>query len=179
MRAIATLLLLSVATNATAAIYKWVQPDGKVIYSDHPPSQNAAPAELPPVQEIKMTPPPPPSPEPDTQANQSQKGEYTKLDIMAPANDSTIRDNAGNVSVNLALEPPLQEGDLASLTLDGKDIWKGQATSLALSNVDRGTHTLEATIKNAQGATLITSPSVIFHLLRTSLLQQKNSSTPK
>ena len=174
MRLFATLILLSIAANAPAAIYKWVKPDGSVIYSDRPPTESATPADLPPVQEIKMPPPPPP-PEPSSsnQAAQAQPAEeYTKLEITEPANNSTVRDNGGQVSVKLSLEPQLQEGDVTTILLDGNEIGQGRGTSLTLTNVDRGTHTLQAAVKDAQGTTLISSPTITFTVQRVSVIHR-------
>ena len=174
MRLIATLLLLSIATGATAAVYKWVQPDGSIIYSDHPPQDNASPANLPPVQEIKIAPPPPSSPE-TTPGNREEQTNnttsYTNLSITDPTTNSTIRDNGGQVSVKLELEPPLQKGDSIAIKLDGKELGKGKGTTINLSNVARGDHSLQAVVINAQGDTVISSSTVTFHLLRASALR--------
>jgi len=182
MRFIVTLLLLCIAASATAAVYKFTKPDGTVIYSDRPPVENAAPTELPELQEIKITPPPTSSPEDNTdeQANQEQTASYTKLEITEPANDSAIVENSGQINIKLALEPPLQDqqGDIISILLDGKQIGQGKSTALTLSNVDRGKHTLRAVVKSAQGSTLITSPAVTFNLHRASALQRKPQGNP-
>ena len=173
MRLIVTLLLLIVVAGASAAVYKWKKPDGSIVYSDQPPAEGATPTDLPQVQEIKIAVPPPPSSEDESEESATPKKQtvvYTKLEITQPENDSTIRDNAGNVSVNLNLEPRLQEGDITVISLDGKAIGQGRGTSISLSNVDRGTHTLQAMVKNDQGAVLITAPSVTFHLQRISVL---------
>lgn len=175
MRLIVALLVLSVTANAAAAIYKWVQPDGSVIYSDRAPDKNTAPTELPALQEIKIPPPPPPSPAEtsNSQSDQSQRTEYKTFVIAEPADQSTFRNNAGQVTVKLDLEPALQAGDVVSIMLDGNKIGEGKSTVLSLSNVDRGTHILEAAVKNSQGDTLISAGPVSFTLQRTSLLQRK------
>ena len=176
MRLTIAVLALSVAANASAAVYKWVQPDGSVIYSDRAPVENAAPTELPALQEIKMPPPPPPSTDTTANNNQAQQGqstEYTNLTIAEPADNSTFRSNAGKVNVKLELEPALQDGDMVAIILDGKDIGQGKSTNVALNNVDRGSHSLQAIVKNAQGSTLISSTPITFTLQRTSLLQRK------
>jgi Domain of unknown function (DUF4124) len=179
MRFILTLLLLGVAASATAAVYKWVQPDGAIIYSDRPPTKNAAPADLPNVQEITIAPTPPSSDESTPISSQDDQAvKYTNLEITEPANDSTIRDNAGNISIKLAIEPTLQEGDSIAILLDGKVIGQGHGTSISLSNVDRGTHTLTAIVKDAQNKTLISASSVTFHLMRTSVLHQTRPAAP-
>ena len=176
MRLILAVLALSVTASAAAAVYKWVQPDGSVIYSDRAPVENAAPTDLPALQEIKMPPPPPPSTDTTTNNNQpqqTQNEEYTKLTIAEPADNSTFRNNAGKVNVKLELEPALQEGDMVAIILDGKDIGQGKSTTVALNNVNRGSHTLQAVVKNAQGSTMISTTPITFTLLRTSLLQRK------
>ena len=173
MRYIIALLALSVAANASAAVYKWVQPDGSVIYSDRAPDENAAPTELPALQEIKMPPPPPPSTDTTADNNQTQNAEYTKLTITEPTDNSTFRNNAGQVNVKLELEPALQEGDVIAILLDGKEIGQGKSTALALSNIDRGSHSLQAIVKNAEGSTMISAAPITFTLQRTSLLQRR------
>ncbi len=176
MRLILAVLALSVTASAAAAVYKWVQPDGTVVYSDRAPAENTAPTDLPAIQEIKMPPPPPPSTDttPDSNQPQQTRGEeYTKLTIAEPADNSTFRNNAGQVNVKLELEPALQEGDSVAIILDGKDIGQGKSTNVALNNVDRGSHSLQAIVKNAQGSTLISSTPITFTLQRTSLIQRK------
>jgi len=176
MRLILAVLALSVTASAAAAVYKWVQPDGSVMYSDRAPVENAAPTDLPAIQEIKMPPPPPPSTDTTADNNQSQQTqnvEYTKMTIAEPADNSTFRSNGGQVNVKLELEPALQEGDSVAIILDGKEIGQGKSTTLSLSNIDRGSHTLQAVVKNAQGSTMISATPITFTLQRTSLLQRK------
>jgi hypothetical protein len=172
MRSIIAFFALSLALNASAAVYKWVQPDGSVIYSDRAPQENTAPTELPSLQQIKM-PPPPPQNTDTTSANSAsgaQATQYSKLEIVSPANNSAFRNNAGQVTVKLDLQPALQGDDAISLTLDGREVGQTRATSLTLKNVNRGTHNLGAAIKDSQGATLISASPVTFTLQRTSVL---------
>ena len=174
MRVITILLLMSVAASATAAVYKWKRPDGSIVYSDHPPTEGATPTDLPPVQEIKIAPPPPSSVQTAPgNAPQEQAAQYTKLAITEPEDDSTIRDNAGNLTIKLAVEPDLQEGDNVALLLDGKEVGQGKGTTIHLPNVDRGTHTLQVEIRDAQNNTLISSSPITIHLLRFSALQRR------
>lgn len=175
MRITTTLILLLISFAASAAVYKWVKPDGTILYSDRPPNENTAPTDLPDVQEIKVVPPSSSAPDipPSDQNEQQSTHEYTKLEITSPANDSTLRDNSGKVDVSLSLEPPLQEGDVVAITLDGKDIGQGQSPAFFLNNVDRGTHSLQVAVKDASGNTLISSSTVSFHVQRTSVLQPK------
>lgn len=181
MRLIVALLMLSLAAGVPAAVYKWVQPDGTVIYSDHPPQDDVMPTDLPPVQQIKIVAPPPSAAEPTPASRESNDAEakgYTQLTIIEPANDSAVRANGGQVSVKLDLQPPLHEGDSMAIMLDGKEIGQGKSTLLNLTNVDRGSHTLQAAVKNAEGGTVISSSPITFHVLRTSIQQRKAQTRP-
>lgn len=176
MRFIFAMLALSVAMNASAAVYKWKQPDGSVVYSDRPPTENAAPADLPGLQEIKMPPPPPPSSSDNAATNQSEQSQehtYNSINITQPADGAAFRNNAGVVTVKLDIEPVLQAGDVVDIILDGKEIGQGTSSTLSLSNVDRGTHKIQAIVKNDQGDTLISSDTITFTLQRTSILQRR------
>jgi hypothetical protein len=181
MRQPITLVLLLIAANAAAAVYKWTTSDGSVIYSDQPPTKNATPADLPQVQEITIVPPPSSSGEGEeasSQAEASRGVEYTKLTITSPEDQAVLRENSGDVAVSIQLDPALQQGDKVAVILDGKEIGQGAGTTLTLSNVDRGTHTLQAAVKDADGKTLIESPTISFTVKRTSLLQPGRKSTP-
>jgi len=177
---IAFILLLATA-HATAAVYKWTKPDGSVSYSDRPPTDNASPADLPPVQEITIVPPASGGESAAgggdgsaQQAANTSTETYTHLAITSPEDQAVVRDNAGNVAVSTDLEPPLQPGDKLAILLDGQQVGQAAGTSLNLSNVDRGTHTLQVAVQDADGHTLIESSTVTFTLKRTSLLQPKH-----
>jgi len=68
----------------------------------------------------------------------------------------------------------LQGDDAITVMLDGRAVGQVKTTSLTINNVDRGTHTLGAEVKDAQGSTLISASPITFTLQRTSLLQQHN-----
>ena len=56
-----TIILLSgllLSTGAGAAVYKWVDEDGRVHYGDRPESQRAAPVQMPPAQPSGSVAPP-------------------------------------------------------------------------------------------------------------------------
>lgn len=92
---------------------------------------------------------------------------YTSLQIIAPAQDGTIRDNNGTVNITIVLVPFLKSNNQIAIFLDGKQIGEPQATSqFILQNVDRGTHTLLAKVINNKGVILQQSNEVTFHLHR-------------
>jgi hypothetical protein len=149
-------------------VYKHIGPDGQTVYSDQP---------RPGSEEIKIDTPPAPStaqtaaePDPDP-ASQTDFAGYTRLTVTRPENDATVRQNSGIVAVELALEPALQveAGHRIAVSLDGTalpDIIS--APVFQIGNVDRGTHSLLVSVLDANGAALISSAPVTFHMMRQS-----------
>lgn len=172
MKLLALLLAFSIATPALAAVYKTVRPDGSVVYSDQPPRDEAAPHPLPPLQMIPSESLAPATPPQDSGSNNAPPAElYRSLTIAQPEADGTVRDPAGHVVVQVALDPPLitKEGDFIVISLDGKPVAQGSGTTYTLDNVERGMHTVEASVSSGPGQILIRSPAVTFYVHRTSV----------
>jgi hypothetical protein len=70
--------------------------------------------------------------------------------------------------VRIVIEPGLRSGHVVEILLDGNAIGSGRATSASVSNLDRGTHTISATVKDADGKVVASAGSVTFHLLKIS-----------
>ncbi len=169
---LAAVLPFALAGPANAKIYKWVMPDGSIQYSDRPQEEGAKEAELPPLQ-LYTAPPPPaedPQSEDDDVAAPAEAVDYTTVEFVSPKAGEVIRDNGGTVNVQLKLEPALQSGHTVEISLDGKPVGSGKGTSASLTNVDRGSHTVSAVVKNADGATVASAPGVSFELKRASRL---------
>lgn len=98
---------------------------------------------------------------------------YLRVSIAEPPNQTTLRDNGGNVTVRVELTPPLQiaQRHCLKLLIDGrsKPLRDGEL-SLVLKNIDRGTHEIVALVVNAQEVELARSAPVTFYLHRRSLL---------
>jgi len=159
------------ATPALAEIYTWTDADGNTVFSDQP-SEGAKKLELPPPQTYKPDIKPmvaTPAPEKKTEPEFS----YRLLDITQPLHDQALWANNGQVDIVLAIEPALAlaQGHRISIRLDGKVVIKNvESTRIRLSAVDRGSHTLIATIQNHEGKVLKSSKPVTFHIHRRSLL---------
>lgn len=173
MKLIALLLAFCLAVPASAAVYKTVRPDGSVVYSDQPPRDEAEPHRLPPLQMIPSENLAPATPPQDRGNNDKAPPAelYRSLAITQPHADGTVRDSAGQVVVQVALDPPLatEAGDQLIIHLDGQPVTQGNDTAYTLDNVDRGTHTVEASVSSGSGRILIRSPPVTFHVHRPSV----------
>lgn len=162
-------LLILLSASVQADVYKSVDENGEVIFSDQP-TPNAQRMKLPELPTYKALPVPgfSSSPKPAPAASP-----YDSLKIVAPENDATIRDNQGVVRVEVALEPPLmrKQGHKIQFYLNGEPHGIPVATtSISFSNLDRGSYTLTTSVVDASGAVLMTSDPVVFHLHRESVL---------
>ncbi len=177
-RIVATALFLG-SFSVSAAVYRTVDPEGNVIFTDQPAS-GAEEVELPPVPTYQAPRYRPPASRPDDAASPPAPG-YRKFAVVSPAPDETVRDNPGNVTVVLAIEPDLDKaaGDRIQIYLDGKPVGK-PTTSLqaVLSNVDRGEHRVSAAIVDRNKKTIRRTEPVRFFLHRQSRLFPRGPKPP-
>ncbi len=163
-------LALSIGLMAQDRVYKRVNPDGSVEYSDQP-IENAEVMKVPKGSTFTM---PSTSAGRQARSNNSQRATdepqgYESLEITSPGNDEAIRSNDGRVSALAKSNPSLLSGHRFRWKLDGADLPKELTDPvLLLKEVDRGTHKLSVAIVDNEGNTLISSEPVVFHLLRAS-----------
>ena len=166
MQKLTLLLLILFTANAAAQVYKRIGPDGRVYFSDQP-EPGATEIEVRPVPTVKL--PPVPERPPAARQQEAVSAVYTALTIVSPTDDQAIRANDGNVTVSLSLQPRLKPGHTVVLNVDGEDgeqVKSGGSLDIALSNLSRGRHTIEAAVVDAKGKMLIQSGAVSFNVLR-------------
>jgi len=159
-----SLVLFSAHVVAAEKVYKKVNPDGTVEFTDKP-SGDAKEIPVRKTPSIKIK--PAPNLNLNTTAGKKQVFTYDEVVVTAPANDETIRDNTGNISIAGMIRPEVQTGlgHQMRWMMDGKPL---EETGLAfqLANVDRGTHSVQLQVIDKQGEVVASSQSVTFHLLR-------------
>ena len=170
------LLFLPLLCQADATLYKWKDAQGTVHFSDQPQPG----AEKMEVRDIQTVPAikGPPAGLPDAKKPASP----TKYDvaIVSPANDATLHDNTGDISVRIQVTPPLRAdlGHKIQLWVDGAPHGEpGATTQFTLNNIDRGTHNLKVSVLDNNGGTLASASSV-FYLHRHSVLLGPNAKKP-
>lgn len=165
-------LFILTTTTVAATIYKSVDENGNVVFTDKPGGK--AEKVVPPESTIiKSTP---------TKTTQNQSSNtskqnsivtsYQNIRIANPSNDMSIRENNGNVTVTMEITPPLDitSGHKIALFLDGKQGGTTQSLTFVFNNLDRGTHELRAAIIDRKGKILKQSNSITFYLHRFSIL---------
>jgi hypothetical protein len=164
MRLLLLFVTLFLLTSVSAEVYRSLDENGNVIFTDKP-SPDAEKIKIdkvqtispPAVEDFEYTPPEKPATE-----------GYTKLEITSPQNNQTFTGGAGDVAVNILIEPALdtKQGDHLILTMDGEKQANSSPTSFSFHNVDRGTHTMKVDIVNKGGKSLKSSATVTFFVIR-------------
>lgn len=168
-----------VSATASADIYKWKDRYGKTQYGDKPPKGvKTEPFKAPPITVIKNYGNQwkyAPAQREDTSQKkpQSTAGRYESISIVAPKAGQAIRANDGDVTLMLSIKPKLKRGHSIAVFLDGKLVSNGSSRAVNLTSLDRGLHQVNAEIRDAYKTTLMSSPSVSFTVLRTSILTNK------
>lgn len=157
------LLILSINVAHAHDVYRWVTPNGVVHFSDvpYPGAERIILPEWPQPGPLHYMAPlvPRAYKKPDIAM-------YKRLAIIKPKPRENIRDNQGNVVVELTIQPKLDvtADHKIQLLLDGK-IQGDSTQSLSHTlSVNRGRHIVIAQVIDEQGNVLISSRPVRFFL---------------
>ena len=166
----ATILALSALANAQ--IYKSVDANGVVTFSDTPPKDQKTkvekvqtPAQVNTMQATPIT------PADSKERDGSEVGVDRVIGIVSPMDNATIPMGAGIFDVKVDTTPELGDGESLELYLDGGKVGEAQTElTWTLTYVIRGAHTLEAKWVAENGSILATSEPITVFVLRPSIL---------
>jgi len=163
LAALLILPVLAYAADKKSEVYKWVDEKGVVHYTDKPPAEGAKPAKLPPLQTYKG------GTNPNLGKFQKKgaedAGPAAQIQVVTPARDETFRSGERVVPVAVLVTPQLTPEQRLIYLLDGRPASPPTTdTSYALTNVDRGTHTVSVTLINAAGEELASSTGITVHM---------------
>lgn len=158
---------LSVTTFCAPSIYKTVDEKGVVTYSDQPDA--TAEAVVLEKENVSKRPVAPNLKAGNGAATDAaeQRQEYTDFSISSPKDQDTFQ-NATEIPVSVSLSPALQKGDTIEFYFDGTPVNKASTeTSITIPKVfndkeliTRGSHTLSASIIDANGEKIKTTASI-------------------
>jgi hypothetical protein len=168
---IIVILCAGISTFSFAEIYRWVDDQGNVEFSDEA-REGSEKIEVGPTATISL-------PKPDdverlsttTEGPTEQALLYSKLAITFPADNSAFNSGNGDVTVTMVVEPSLFPNHSLRLTLDGKQIATTKSDFHTFPNVDRGTHYLQLDIID-NTSVVMSGPSVSFTIHRPSILRK-------
>jgi hypothetical protein len=164
-------LLLTVPVQSQE-IYKWVDKDGVVHYSDQPGSPDAKKVIIA-APNSYQGPAATAAPAPSRQGNGSQQEPaappYGSLRILSPTSKDSYFGADATVPVTLALDGELQDGHSIVLFLDAARVKDFQGLSGQLTGLSRGMHFVRAAVLNEAGKPLVTSEQVTFSVQQPSI----------
>jgi hypothetical protein len=177
--ALACLGLLSATALAdnggTTTVYKWVDPQGVVHYSDQP-HPNAQKLEVRGAQTFSALPAGATSSTPAAEETQQSAAPYQGCSITQPTDQQMLM-NVSQATAVVDASPQLRPSDQVRLFVDGKQI-TGSGTSFTFP-VDRGQHSVQAMIEDNSGQIVCETSTVTFFVHQASVQNPHNPVRPR
>lgn len=153
-----------------AEVYKVVDPEtGEVNYTDTPPPLGKS--EKLRLPQVNTQPGATPSEEDSNKKEDTKPIAYQTVEILEPADDSTIPPGQLNVVIQVRVTPTLQDGHHLQILFDGKALGPpASTTSWVVGDLVRGAHNIRAQIVDSNGDILKESKEVRIHIKRSSRL---------
>jgi Domain of unknown function (DUF4124) len=169
-----TLLILGAACYTIAEVYRVINEDGSVSYTDNPPAGD------PTVESVSL---PPINTQPALEtktvvkkvADKEEFAGYNQISILSPASGTTIPPGHQEIPVEISLEPSLHSGHLIQLMFNGQPY--GPPTTSTLFNINsvaRGEHSIQARVLDSERNTVGQSNSVTVYVKRHSIKHNTN-----
>jgi hypothetical protein len=169
-------MMLSLAAEPQE-IYRWVDKDGVVHYADQPGAPDAQRVQIARANEYEAVPR-----EYGTGATYNEPAgppRYDSLSITQPTPDQVFFGADANVTASAEIGGTLQPDHTLVFFLDGNRVPAADGGSAQLSSLERGTHFLRATVLDQNGAPLISSQQITFHVKLPSINTPQSPQAPR
>ncbi|MFT6301616.1 MAG: hypothetical protein ACI9XK_003887 [Granulosicoccus sp.] len=174
---VAVLVTLLVGQPAFAAggdVYKTVDEDGTITFTDKRKSNSTAVA---PIELNILAAPLPALNGQSTDIGTDEGSEpadpspitVNSVKITSPQNEQTLINPRGSILIGIKTGPEngMPDGYTAEIKMNGKVVSSGGGTLLSMPVPDRGTHTIAAIILDSVGTVQASSQTVTFHVMKT------------
>jgi len=148
------------AGDTSTTVYKIINPDGSVTFSDVEQS-NAEEVLIKPITTVPALAIPEHTYSPSTNQAKTKGLYYDSLDIISPKPDSALYSGNGDINVKVAITPALRENDQLQFQFDGATIATQKGLELTIMTVSRGTHRVNVNIINQNGTTLLSTQNIV------------------
>jgi hypothetical protein len=164
-----------VAPTVAAAVYKTVDKQGNIIYTDTPPAATAVnKVTLPPINPVSSPTDPAPaaalSPVPPESSDADPVTAFTGYSFIAlasPVDGTLVHFDESNLLAQLVLTPGLEADHLVQFYVDGSAYGSAiPSLSLSISGLERGSHRISARVLSSRGAVLAIAAPVTVHVQR-------------
>jgi hypothetical protein len=159
------MVMFFLAQLSTADVYKTVDKDGKIKYTDRPSTENAEKMKLREINTVPGAEPLPESTPVATYDSRTAELQY-QIGIISPRSDVIIPVGQRDLAIAINLNPGLQQGHLLVYFMNGELLEETTMNNIIVKDVPRGTHTLVVEAIDANGQSLGTSPPVVVNVIR-------------
>ena len=169
-RVFVTGLFVLLSGPALAEVYRTVDAQGNVTFSDEP-SEGAEAITVKPVTTVTL-----PKPENVMESDKLREevkregSVYQSLSFVYPQNNQAFHSGSGDIRFEVQSTPRLRPDHKYEVTLDGQPIGQSASGTLTVNNVFRGTHEAGLHIVDENGVQVKTGPSITFTVHRPSVL---------
>ncbi|MDN6319326.1 MAG: DUF4124 domain-containing protein [Marinobacter sp.] len=161
-------LLLLIAGPVTAEVYRNVDAQGNVTFSDEP-SKGAETVKVKPVTTVTL--PKPKNVRETDKLREDVKREgsvYESVSFTHPEDEQAFHSGSGDVRFEMRSTPGLESGHKYEVTLDGQPVGQSTSGTVTVNNVYRGTHEAGIHIVDSNGVQIKTGSPVRFTVHRPS-----------
>ena len=169
------MVIMLLAQVATADVYKTVDKDGNIKYTDKPSTEKAEKVELREINTVPGAQPLPQSSPVDSFQSQAAAVSY-QIDIISPRNDVSIPVGQRDLAIAVTVRPAIQSDHLLVYFMNGELLEETTMNNIIVKDVPRGTHTLVVEAIDANGRSLGTSAPALVNVIRPNI---KNNALPK
>ncbi len=180
-----TISLLISATQLSAQVYKVVDKDGNVTYTDQAPADGSAPIELQPISVIEAPTyeTAPASTEADAEDAKEMsfsqlRRNYSDFAIVSPQSEESVWRPDGPISVAWNAKNALQEGMQVTILVDGKKHSSTTQQMVAVADLNRGEHTVTAELRDAKNRVVAKAGPVTFFVRQPGLYNRALNARP-
>ncbi|MBT8070444.1 MAG: DUF4124 domain-containing protein [Xanthomonadales bacterium] len=169
------------ASSAMAQVYKVVDENGNVTYTDQPPGDGSKPVELAPISVIET-----PEykktarelaaeaeaearaqgkePEAKEESLRTLRARYRDFAIISPQQEEAVWSPEGPVSIAWNTGTQLMPGMKVAVTVDGKRLASGTERLIMVPGLERGEHTVGAELTDSRNRRVATAQPVTFFI---------------
>ena len=170
--------LIAVPT-AQAQVYRTVDANGNVIYTDKKPKddKHSEKVEIGPILTLPATPVQPRAPRTNSSGKEQKTAIYKSVVITSPEDQQTFQ-NPTSITVVAKVTPAPQGGHRFRLLVDGKVEQDSDSPRFEIERPDRGAHSLQVQVVDSRGKALISGKTSTIYVHRHSAFFNREEAVP-
>lgn len=173
--------MLALCSGGVSAqgVYKTVDDEGRVSYSDKPPAKREKDeeAKLPSVNTVPGERSRGSQGSGRNRQNEPQEAEVPnyQVSIINPVPQSSVPPGQRDLEIVAGLEPSLASEHSLVFYMDGEELTQTRERQFVVQEIHRGSHTLEVEVLDAEGRPITRSEPVTVHVHRPSVINRPGS----